>query len=179
MIPDRLQTARLLMRPFANGDAAAVFRYWQSDPDWVRFNESVPAGFSPEDANSFVTEMCARDRRERPNWALVYEDTVVGVVSLSFENEDQIAVLGYGVHADLWGRGLCAEAATKVLDCAFAVYPALHTVRAHTHVDNSASARVLQKLGFSKEHTPGRDLGDGEPASHGPTFHLLRAEWSV
>lgn len=167
------------MRPFAENDGAAVYQYWKSDPGWERFNTSVPSGFTHKDASRFVADMCARDRDEKPNWALVHNNVVVGVASLSFDDEHRTALLGYGIHSDLRGRGLCAEATRRVLDCAFSGYPELHTVRAHTDADNGASIRVLQKLGFSEERDSGDKASDGRPTRHGTTFRLLRAEWGV
>ncbi len=179
MIPERLLTTNLMMRPFAEGDGPAVFDYWSSDPGWERFNESVPEGFTPEDANDFVAEMRSRNRSESPSWALVYDDVVVGVVSLTFSWGHQSATLGYGIHAELRGRSLCAEAAMKILSCAFAEYPDLHTIQAHTDSGNSRSIRVLRKLGFSEVHDPGdRPSGDAS-ALQGRTFRLCRTEWSA
>ena len=134
MIPERLRTARLCMRPFVADDGAAVYAYWKSDPGWERFNESVRRGFSLDRMPaSFVLEMSGRDRSSQPNWALVHDHSVVGVVSLSFAIDRTVASVGYGIHADLRGRGLCAEAVMKALDCAFSDYPELGEIRAFTH----------------------------------------------
>ncbi len=177
MIPDRLLSANLLMRPFAIGDGSAVYEYWQSDPGWEQYNASVPSGFSKMNADNFVTEMCGRDRSEQPNWALIHDNIVVGIVSLTFEQDHRIVVIGYGIHADLRGRGLCAEAATTVLSYAFSSYPKLRMVRAHTDMANSASIRVLMKLGFSAQSFPS-DGRNGEGQSQGEAvFCLKRDEW--
>ena len=179
MIPDKLQTANLFMRPFLEGDGTAVYTYWKSDPGWERFNVSVPSGFTENDADRFVAEMRARDRREKPSWAMVHDNIVVGVASLSFKQDHQTAILGYGICSDLRGRGLCNEAARRILDCAFAAYSELHTIRAHTDAANSASIRVLQKLGFSEEHTSGDSPSDDGKSLREATFRLLRTEWEA
>jgi RimJ/RimL family protein N-acetyltransferase len=168
MIPDQLQTANLFMRPFVVGDESAVHAYWKSDPGWEKFNKSVPSGFTERDANDFVAEMSGRDRNEQPHWALLHSETVVGVISLSFEAGYRTASVGYGIHADLRGRGLCVEAVKKILDSAFSEYPELGEIRAHTDKANSASIRVLQKMGFLEAS----HAGDG-----GQTFCLLRSDW--
>jgi RimJ/RimL family protein N-acetyltransferase len=118
MIPEHLDTENLALRPFTKNDAKAVFAYWNSDPGWERNNASVPLDYSLNDAQDFVTEMCARDRTQRPNWAIVHQDLVVGIVSLSLEQSDRIAVIGYGVHGDLRGRGFAAEATRAVIPLA-------------------------------------------------------------
>lgn len=151
MIPEHLNTANLHLRPFVYGDGLSVYRYWQSDSGWVRFNQSVPSKFTECDASDFVAEMASRDRNQQPNWALVHQHTVVGVVSLSFDNGHRTATVGYGIHAGLRGRGFCAEAVRLVMESAFAEYAELEQICAFTDQENSASIRVLEKLGFREK----------------------------
>ena len=166
MMLEIVEGANLTMRPFEKQDGPAVYAYWLSDPDWEKFNDSIPTGFTEQDACKFVEELCARDKELRPSWALIHNDTVVGVITLSFEADHESALLGYGVHGDLRGRGLVAESVTTILDSAFHEYPQLTKIQARTHPDNTASIRVLTKLGFS-------------PAlAEELTFELLRANWN-
>ena len=153
MIPDRLNTPNFALRPFDLDDAGAVYEYWQSDPAWERFNASVPTDYSLDDATEFVAGMLARDRATSPNWAIVHDGRVVGVVSLTLEPGARVGVIGYGVHGQLRGKGLAMQAARTVIDHAFDGYPDLARIRAHTDADNIASMRVLEKLGFSHEGT--------------------------
>jgi ribosomal-protein-alanine N-acetyltransferase len=151
MIASHLNTAHLQLRPFSADDTGAVLAYWQSDPGWERFNASIPSNFMASDAANFVAEMRERDRHHRPHWAIVHEGSVVGVVSLTFEQDRRIAVIGYGIHADLRGRGLSVEAASKIIGEAFVSYSELVRIRAHTDAENEPSMRVLEKLGFVQE----------------------------
>jgi len=165
------------MRPFSGRDGTAVYAYWKSDPGWEKYNASVPSGFTEQDASDFVEEMCARDRIKQPNWALVHDDIVVGVVSLSFDEDHRTALLGYGIHADLRGRGLVAEAVKRILDCAFAKYPKLYTIQASTDAKNIASIRVLKKLGFTEEYALGDKPEENGASTLGGAYQLLRTEW--
>ncbi len=158
MIPDHLNTTNLQLRPFVPGDGNSVYSYWKSDSGWVRFNESVPSDFTERDASDFVAEMAGRDRNLQPNWALVHQDRVVGIVSLSFDNDHRTATVGYGIHAGLRGRGFCAEAVRLVMENAFAEYGELEQIGAFTDQENSASMRVLEKLGF-RENADTRGSG--------------------
>jgi RimJ/RimL family protein N-acetyltransferase len=147
MIPDNIKAGNLTLRPFEETDAAAVYAYWKSDPGWEKYNASVPSGFTQRDASDFIEEMRSRDRMNQPTWAVVHKRIVVGVVSLSLDEEFHSALLGYGIHAELRGRGLTAESVRRVLDAAFAEYPNLRTIKARTDARNLASIRVLEKLG--------------------------------
>lgn len=56
------------------------------------------------------------------------------------------AELGYWISPDAWNRGYATEAARAVLDMAPALR--IRRITARPMVDNPASGRVLQKLGF-------------------------------
>ena len=178
MIPERLDTERLKLRPFARADSRAVFAYWNSDPNWARFNESVPAEYTETEAEKFVAEFISRDRKSQPNWAVTLGGKVVGVVSLKFEQSHRIAVVGYGVHGAVRGQGLSCEATKAVVDAAFRTYSRLRKVRAHTDARNVASMRVLEKLGFLREGVlRSNQFAKGEFVDEA-IFGLLRNEWS-
>jgi ribosomal-protein-alanine N-acetyltransferase len=177
MIPEHLETENLALRPFTTNDANAVYAYWNSDPGWERNNASIPLDYTLADAQDFVTEMCSRDRTHRPNWAIVEQDLVAGIVSLSLEQGDRIAVIGYGVHGDLRGRGLAAEAASAVIQAAFDCYPALVRIRAHANAENQPSLRVLEKLGFLQEGILRRNQFAKGRFSDEAIYGLLREEW--
>ncbi|HUP68030.1 MAG TPA: GNAT family N-acetyltransferase, partial [Sphingomicrobium sp.] len=55
--------------------------------------------------------------------------------------------MGYWIARDHWGRGLATEACTALIDIARTL--GLTSVEGSHFVDNPASARVLEKLGFS------------------------------
>ena len=177
MIPDELVTARLLLRPFNADDASAVLDYWQSDPSWERYNASVPEDFRLADAEKFVADVCSRNRSRAPSWALVYLGRVMGVVSLTLEQDDKIAVIGYGVHGDVRGQGLSVEAVSAVIDQAFEHYAELEKIRAHTDAENLPSMRVLEKLGFLHEGTLRKNQFIKGRFVDEAIFGLLREEW--
>ena len=80
------------------------------------------------------------------------------------------ASVGYGIHAKLRGRGLCVEAVAEVLDRAFSEYAQLNEVDAYTDPANSASIRVLNKLGFAESPVAPED---------GTKFCISRPDWEI
>ena len=179
MIPDRLETSTLSLRPSFVEDAGAVFAYWQSDPGWERYNASVPSDFSMADAREFVRAMRARDRTTSPSWAILHQGRVVGIVSVKFEQGHRFAVIGYGVHGDFRGRGLSAEAASRIINESFERCPQLEKIRAHTDAKNAPSMRVLEKLGFLHEGTLRRNQFVKGRFVDEAIYGLLRKEWSI
>ena len=67
--------------------------------------------------------------------------------------------LGYTLARDAWGRGLATEAAQLCVDAAFGPLDIPRLV-AVADVENPASARVLEKLGFLRQ---GREAAFGRP----------------
>lgn len=179
MISDRLDTAHLTLRPFEIEDDVAVFEYWQSDPGWEKYNASVPDDFSLADAREFIREIQARSRNSSPSWAILRKSQVVGVVSLTFGGDHRFSVIGFGIHGDLRGRGLCAEAVAKVIGEAFEHYPQLGKITANTDADNAPSARVLAKLGFVREGTLRQNQFVKGRLVDEAVYGLLRAEWDA
>jgi len=60
------------------------------------------------------------------------------------------ATVGYWLGEDFWGRGIMTEALTAVTDFCFDNFP-LRRISAEVFSNNSASARVLEKAGFTFE----------------------------
>lgn len=177
MIPDQLETTNLNLRPFLIGDAEAVLEYWRSDPRWERYNASVPLNFSLADASAFVRKMLARNRTVSPSWAILYQGRVVGIVSLTFEQGHRFAVIGYGIHGNLRGKGLSVQAASKIISEAFEHHSDLEKIRAHTDAENAQSMRVLEKLGFTHEGTLRKNQYVKGNLVDEAIYGLLREEW--
>lgn len=85
----------------------------------------------------------------------------IGTITLSFgANDAKAAALGFVLARAHWGHGLGSEAAREVLRYAFETL-ALEQVTAEAAARNSASLRILAKLGF--KHTESFiDDTDGE-----------------
>lgn len=61
------------------------------------------------------------------------------------------ADLGYALGVNYWGKGIATTAVKIVLSQVFYDFPDLHRLQAFTAVENKASQRVLQKVGFQRE----------------------------
>jgi len=76
----------------------------------------------------------------------------MGVMDL-FTNCDGDSELGYWLARDYWGHGYITEAAAAVLLEGFSAL-SLPYIDAGYFVDNPASGRVLDKLGFVSKNAP-------------------------
>lgn len=148
----RLETGRLLLRPFVADDAADFYRL-NSDPEVVRYT-----GDQPPDS----IEAARRGLLERPladyqrygfgRWACVLKATgeFIGFAGLKFLPELNEVDLGCRFRRAFWGRGLATEAARASLADGFGRL-GLRRIVGLVEPEHRASVRVLEKCGMTFE----------------------------
>lgn len=140
------RTPRLLLRPGWTEDAQALASAI-ADPMICRNLSAVPWPYRLSDAQAWL----ARPRDPLLPSLLAFERTdgaprLVGGASLGRRPSGAVE-LGYWIARDQWNRGLATEAAAAVLEMARAI--GITQIEASHYLDNPASARVLEKLGFT------------------------------
>lgn len=154
MIPFRLETSRLILRSFEQKDIEP-FQSYRSDPEVARY-QGWEAPFSLEQASQFVTEMSARIPGEPGQWfqiAIEVRATGETIGDCAFQRlreDDRQAEIGITLARPYQGKGYATEAVTRLVDYLFGDLR-LHRVRANIDPENSASARLLQKIGMRHE----------------------------
>ena len=148
-----ITTERLLLREFEEADWPAVLAY-QSHPDYLRYYRWP--GRAEQEARSFV-RMLMGYREEQPRakfqLAIVLRDSgeMIGNCGIRRAAPDEPeAELGYELAPWHWRRGYATEATGAMLHFAFRELR-LHRVFAQCIADNTASARVLERLGMQPE----------------------------
>lgn len=177
ILPEVIETQRLVLRPFRLGDVDDVLAY-AGDPEWARFLRDLPQPYGRPEVEEAVARQVVMDRVREPNWAIVLDGRVIGGVVLFIDFEHRSGELGYSVARRHWNRGLGTEAARSVLDAAFATHPELLRVWARTDPDNGASQRVLEKVGMLKEGVLRQGRVYGGEAFDEVYFSVLRSEWT-
>ncbi len=142
-----IETPRLLLRSFSEDDAKDLFEYL-SDPQVYKFDQGEPVNF--EQAQKF-----AKDLTNNPNfWAvkLRSEQKVIG--QLYFHQLEPIHLLtwelGYMLSPKYQQQGYGSEAAKALVEYSFTELGA-HRIQAHCSPDNTASWKLLEKIGFRRE----------------------------
>ncbi len=72
-----------------------------------------------------------------------------GLRAVDVGHGDEVELF-YGVHSEMWGRGIATEVARAIIDAAFEDLDIDHLV-AFTLPTNHASRKVLHKCGFTRE----------------------------
>ncbi|MEU4219667.1 GNAT family protein [Actinoplanes sp. NPDC026623] len=146
-----ITTDRLVLRRFRPGDAETLAAY-RSKPA-VAIYQSWRAPYSVERARYAIETMAAADP-EQPGWfqyavELASRGTHIGDVGVNLNDNLRQAEIGYTIAPEHQGHGYATEAVRAVLDHLFR--RGLHKVSAECDARNVASARVLERLGFTRE----------------------------
>ena len=175
MLPELIETERLVLRPVALQDVEDVLAF-ATDAEWARYLP-VPQPYTRRDAEEFVAGQLLIEREKNPSWAIVCDGVVIGGINLRLDVENHACELGYSVARKHWGQGLATEAARAVIDAAFQADKTLHKVRAMADVRNGASQRVMAKVGMTREGVLRQNrLVRGEYIDE-VWYGLLRGEW--
>lgn len=173
-----LHTARLRLRAFTKADTDAIFAL-QSNPRVLLYWDSPPWKTRAQ-AERFI-EVCGRIEQEGSGARLAIERAADGVFIgwcclIQWNRDYRSAKIGYCLNEVAWHQGFATEAAGAVLQWAFDTLD-LNRVQAETDTRNTASSRVLEKLGFVREGTLREDcIVDGE-ISDSWVYGLLGREW--
>ena len=178
--PPTLATERLILRALSVDDVEAVFAY-ASNPAVTRFT-LWDAHRSREDTLEFVRDYAlSRYLEKQPDpFAICLKQepaTVIGTLGCFWCTRlNRTMELGYALGEPHWGKGIVVEACRALLDHAFAGYD-VERIQARCMVENSASIRVLQKLGMTFEGCLRSSLFHRERFWDMNLFSMLRREW--
>ena len=102
----------------------------------------------------------------------------IGGIGLRVEEKHQHAELGYWLGLPFWSKGFATEAAREMIRYGFEELK-LHRIFASHFGHNSASGRVLTKLGMRYEGRQREHLCKWDQFVDSELYGLLRQEWEV
>ena len=154
-----LTTARLILRPWRNEDAQALY-FYAKDPD-VAPAAGWPVHTSVEDSRRIIRDVLSAEE----TYAVVPRETSpsenaspVGSTGLmigkfsSLGIEEDEGEIGYWIGVPFWGRGLIPEAVRELMRHGFEDL-CLKTLWCAYYDGNEKSRRVQEKCGFRYHHT--------------------------
>lgn len=171
-----IRTARLVLRPWADADRDEFAR-WSRDAEATRYVLRGPLADDEVDRHHAQSleqwRLLGFGARavldgDTGRWAGFVDVSHVGPGKGCRADDLEI---GYFLLPFAWGRGLATEAATAVRDDAFHRVGVLELLGRY-RVENEASRRVLEKLGF--EHIRRHRFPDGNVAH---VTRLTRDAW--
>jgi RimJ/RimL family protein N-acetyltransferase len=176
-----LATSRLSLRAAEWADLPLLIEL-NSDPEVMTYQlgRAATAAETEEEWERRLTRQS--DPSRGLGYWLGFEDGVfLGWWSASsYAPDPATSGIGYRLRTAAWGRGLATEGALAMVGQAF-LDPGIERVFASTMAVNSASRRVLEKVGLTLTSTwmyetddplPGSELGE-------VGYELTRAEWAA
>ncbi|QEE85750.1 8-oxo-dGTP diphosphatase MutT [Acetobacter oryzoeni] len=151
--PTELEAPPYHLRPLCAQDAPAL-HHLVNDWEVVRMLSRLPFPYPRELADSWIASTQQMQQKgEGYHFAILDKDgTFIGCIGLGIQtpaNSARIGMLGYWIGRPYWGQGIATRAAERVTSWALA-HLEISSIRAHVAVDNVASARVLEHVGFQK-----------------------------
>ena len=174
-------TGRLRLRPLAEGDVDAMWPV-VSDPEFPRLMSWAAHTDKQQTLEYVRSTQAALAAGKSIVWAIEYQGTLIGTIGL-----DDItfvlrawrvdrAELGYWLAPKLWGNGIMTEAATAVVRWGFDVL-GLHKITVGCFVENEASKKVIEKIGFKYIGRLEDDVWRDDRWWSGLRYELTANEW--
>ena len=162
-----LETERLILRDFALSDWDAI-NVFLSDPAVTRYMHF--ASWDEDKRRQWLTWMVqesSHPQRDAYNWAITLRSNglligwlILGRASHATELGMRECGCGYALNQHYWGQGYMPEALQAVITYAFMML-GTRLIHAECELENTASARVMQKSGMQYEKTVYDDDGLG------------------
>jgi ribosomal-protein-alanine N-acetyltransferase len=150
--PQELRTARLLLRSLEREDVPTLVRLAGAN-EIAATTLNIPHPYAEDDARTFL-DNANEDFRGGHSVsfaiAILPGRELCGVIGLDIADAHRRAELGYWIGATFWGKGFATEAAAAAVSFGFESLH-LHRIYAHHFSGNTASQRVLEKIGMRHE----------------------------
>jgi ribosomal-protein-alanine N-acetyltransferase len=152
--PERIATARLVLRKPALADAERIYVRYAGDPVVTRYL-SWRCHESAHDTRAFLRFSDEEWARWPAGPYLIEAVTgeLLGSTGLGFESAQE-AITGYVLARDAWGKGYATEALRRIQGLGHDL--GLKRMSAQCHPDNVASRHVLEKCGFTLQRLQNR-----------------------
>jgi RimJ/RimL family protein N-acetyltransferase len=175
MIVPEIETPRLKLRAFTEADIPELLPLIGAR-EIAATTLRIAHPYTEQNARDFL----AKARDEDKIWLAIIgraDGALLGGVGLMLELEHQRAELGYWVGVPYWGNGYATEAAQAMLQYGFEALE-LHRILAACMTHNSASGKILVKLGMRHEGCQREHQRKWGQFVDVDSYGILRSEWT-
>ena len=172
-MPSALETERLVLREIRSEDVFPIFECWMRDEDVSRYMW-WKASNDINEAKDFVRFELGNLRNDKWNrWIIVAKDTkeIIGTCLIFYDRETRHFDVSYNLGKKYWGKGYATEAMKGAMKYGAEVLGIKEYVTSCA-VENKASARVLEKLGFRYVKEIPYECNGGEIKTSGKLYRL-------
>ncbi|HXR24170.1 MAG TPA: GNAT family protein [Candidatus Binataceae bacterium] len=141
----------ITLRRWLRSDIDAIVRYVNNRNVWITLNDCIPHPYTVVDAESWIA-FCDQQGEPVHNFAIDLKSEAIGAIGLRrlVDVYRLTAAIGYWIGEPLWGRGIATAALERATAYGFATL-GLERIQASVYEGNLASARVLEKVGYTFE----------------------------
>ena len=171
-----ISTDRLTLRKLIQSDSDDVYKIY-SDVETCRYLLHEP-WTDQSKVELFEIEFIKDDfgSENGMNFAVVLNDTVIGVLSAWRTEMKKTAEIGFSFNKNYSGYGYATEAAMALLNHLFEDKN-MHRVIANYDARNTASARLCERIGMRKEAHFIKDFWNKEEWTDSYIFAVLKKEF--
>lgn len=180
---DPIETRRLILRPFRNGDSNAFYQL-NSDPEVMRY---FPAPMTREESDAVLETLIERGQAGDLTFRAVTLKAghFLGLAGLNrprFEAPFMPCVeVGWRLARASWGRGYATEAAEGALDYGFGELHLREIVAFATPL-NERSIRVMERIGMIRDEEGDFEhprIPEGSPLRRHVLYRIRREDWEA
>jgi RimJ/RimL family protein N-acetyltransferase len=166
----------VVLRSPRAADAARMASLAANRNVWINLLDLFPHPYALADARAYLDRLAAW-HGPPTNLAITVGDELVGMIGLKPLDDVHRAGanIGYWVGEPYWGRGIATAAVKAMTAHAFASFP-LERLQAEVFAWNAASARVLEKAGYTLEGRARRSILKAGQITDGLLYARLRGD---
>jgi RimJ/RimL family protein N-acetyltransferase len=145
-----LKLERCTIRDYRLSDADSLAKHANSRKIWLGLRDAFPHPYTIKDAKNFLQGSISG--LPRIHFCIDINEEAVGGIGLRLGKDvhRHTAEFGYWLAEKFWGQGIMSEVVPAFVDYCFKEF-SLNRIFAMPHSNNPASARVLEKAGFTFE----------------------------
>jgi len=150
----QIETKRLILRRFKNGDEIAMYENWASDPEVTKYL-TWPTHTSTDVSKMVLDDWInSYEKEDYYQWAILPKDNndaPIGSISIVEMKENVGSVhIGYCIGRNWWHQGITSEALAALIEFCFEELEA-NRVEARHDPNNPNSGAVMKKCGMTFE----------------------------
>ncbi|MGL6269692.1 MAG: GNAT family N-acetyltransferase [Chitinophagaceae bacterium] len=144
-------TMQVLLRPWSFADVNNLSTLADNRKIWDNVRDYFPHPYTRKKAEEWVGIHHAKN--PVTHYAIDVDGKLAGGISIMTKEDIYrcTAEIGYWIGEPYWGRGIATEAIKILLEIVWHRYPEIVRIYAELFTSNVASARALEKNGFTLE----------------------------
>jgi len=144
-----LSDPTVTLRPWSEADATAIVECIDGDQEISLWLDQIPQPYTLADARAYIAGTTGNARESRFGVTDATSGRVLGSIGSTWNETGDVAEIGYWLRADARGSGVATRALRLLVPWALA--EGAQRVQLRADVENTASRRVAEKVGFRLE----------------------------